>query len=300
MARPQKAVVDYFPHNVKHGKSMLAIESRFGNDGYAFWFKLLEILGETEGHVFDCNNPVNVEYMLAKTHVSEVIACEIIDLLAKIESVDRELWSEKIIWCQHFVDGVTDAYKRRKIGIPQKPSLCKQKPVANGLMHTEISSSEVDVNINPQSKVKESKVKNIKDLIVGEKIPSTPPEEKKHKFNQSHMELAQWLLDCIKKNKPDFKEPNLSDWADAIRLMMERDKRKHETIQNVIEWCQLDSFWKSNILSADKLRKQFDKLEIQMNQHKEAQNGPTTGNSTTNNGSGKKSTFDYSKFEFKG
>jgi hypothetical protein len=278
MARPQKAVVDYFPHNVKHGKSMLAIESRFGNDGYAFWFKLLEILGETEGHVFDCNNPVNVEYMLAKMHVSEVTACEIIDLLAKIESIDRELWSEKIIWCQHFVDGVTDAYKRRKIGIPQKPSLCKQKSIANGLMYTETPFGEVNVNINPQSKVKESKVKDIKDLIVGEKNPPTPPEPKKYKFNQSHLELAQYLLDCIKKNKPDFKEPSLNEWADTIRLMRERDNRKHEIIRDVIEWCQSDSFWKSNILSADKLRKQFDKLEMQMGEKGNRQLPPKESN----------------------
>jgi len=274
MARPQKAVVDYFPHNVKHGKSMLAIESRFGNDGYSFWFKLLEILGETEGHVFDCNNPVNIEYMLAKTHLSEVTAFEIIDLLAKIGSIDRELWDEKIIWCQHFVDGVTDAYKRRKIGIPQKPSLCIQKPVTNEFMYTETPPSEVSVNINLQSKVKESKVKDIKDLIVGEKNPPTPLKPKKYKFIQPHMELAQYLLDCIKKNKPDFKEPILNDWADTIRLMQERDNRKHEKIRDVIEWCQSDSFWKSNILSADKLRKQFDKLEMQMNQHQQKPKEP--------------------------
>lgn len=104
------------------------------------------------------------------------------------------------------------------------------------------------------------------NIIVGEKNSPTPPEPKKYKFNQSHMELAQWLLDCIKKNKPDFKEPNLNEWADTIRLMRERDNRKHETIRDVIKWCQLDSFWKSNILSADKLRKQFDKLEMQMNE----------------------------------
>lgn len=112
-----------------------------------------------------------------------------------------------------------------------------------------------------------------KDLIVGEKNPPTPPEPKKYKFNQSHMELAQYLLDCIKKNKSDFKKPSLDEWADTIRLMRERDDRKHETIRDVIEWCQLDSFWKSNILSANKLRIKFDTLEMQMNQRKEGTNG---------------------------
>jgi DnaD/phage-associated family protein len=171
MARPHKETVDYFPHMVKHGKSMLAIESRFGNDGYAFWFKLLEMLGETEGHVFDCNNPVNIEYLLAKTHVSEVAAFEILDLLVKIGSIDAELWEEKKIWCQHFLDGVADVYKRRKMPKPQKPSLCKRKPSANELMLVETPQNDVVDDINPQSKVKESKGEESK----GEESSSGPP-----------------------------------------------------------------------------------------------------------------------------
>ena len=47
MARPKKQTVDYFPHIIKQGKTMTILENRFGNDGYAFWFKLLEILGST-------------------------------------------------------------------------------------------------------------------------------------------------------------------------------------------------------------------------------------------------------------
>lgn len=45
MARPKKQTVDYFPHFVKGGRTIFILENKFGNDGYAFWFKLLEILG---------------------------------------------------------------------------------------------------------------------------------------------------------------------------------------------------------------------------------------------------------------
>ena len=159
MARPQKAVVDYFPHLVKRGKTILALESRFGNDGYAFWFKLLEILGETENHFFDCNNPANVEYMLAITKVSEETASNIIDLLVRVDAIDQDLWQEKIIWSQNFVDGVKDAYKRRKIGIPEKPSLCKQKPaLPEVIADTNATPTPDNANINPQSKVNKTKV----------------------------------------------------------------------------------------------------------------------------------------------
>jgi len=48
MARPNKQGVDYFPHFVNHGKTMFILEEKFGNNGYAFWFKLLELLGKEE------------------------------------------------------------------------------------------------------------------------------------------------------------------------------------------------------------------------------------------------------------
>lgn len=66
MARPKKQTVDYFPHFVKGGRTIFILENKFGNDGYAFWFKLLEILGESEGHFYDCSNASNWEYLLAK------------------------------------------------------------------------------------------------------------------------------------------------------------------------------------------------------------------------------------------
>lgn len=50
--------------------------------------------------------------------------------------------------------------------------------------------------------------------------------------------------------------------ADAMRLLLERDKRSVEEIIVVIDWCQADSFWKANILSAATFRKQYDKLRI--------------------------------------
>ena len=53
-----------------------------------------------------------------------------------------------------------------------------------------------------------------------------------------------------------------------MRLMIEQDKRTAEDIKVVIEWCQQDSFWSTNILSADKLRKQFDQLKMKMSKNK--------------------------------
>jgi len=52
--------------------------------------------------------------------------------------------------------------------------------------------------------------------------------------------------------------------------MIRIDKRDVSEIGQVIEWCQQDQFWQSNILSTSKLRKQYDQLVIKMAQHKPA------------------------------
>jgi hypothetical protein len=46
--------------------------------------------------------------------------------------------------------------------------------------------------------------------------------------------------------------------------MMENDKYEFEQIKKMIEWCQSDDFWKSNILSAKKLREKAGTLILQM------------------------------------
>ena len=94
MARPKKQTVDYFPHFVKGGRTIFILENKFGNDGYAFWFKLLEILGESEVHFYDCSNASNWEYLLAKTRVTEEKAKDIINVLINLNKIDIELWNE--------------------------------------------------------------------------------------------------------------------------------------------------------------------------------------------------------------
>jgi hypothetical protein len=80
------------------------------------------------------------------------------------------------------------------------------------------------------------------------------------------LRLATLLWDLIQQRKPDYKKPNIDDWAKDIGLMIRRDSRKPDQIAAVIRWCQSDSFWQNNILSPSKLRKQFDQLVLKMRQ----------------------------------
>ena len=124
LMRPQKQTVDYFPHeaNASEGDTLTILQNYWGNDGYAFWFKLLEKLATTHNHVIDCSNPVKWQLLLAKTHIDEQKGMAIMDKLAELDAIDAPLWrSNKVIWSQNFVNNVADAYKNRRRTIPLKP-----------------------------------------------------------------------------------------------------------------------------------------------------------------------------------
>lgn len=77
-------------------------------------------------------------------------------------------------------------------------------------------------------------------------------------------ELARLLWELIRSNNPSAREPNLEAWARTFDRMVRLDGRDPQEIEYVIRWCQADEFWFANILSADKLRKQYDQLLVHM------------------------------------
>lgn len=162
--RTKKTGVDYFSHDVNassSSKTIFALERQFGNDGYAFWFKLLELLGMQPEHYYDCGDEADWIFLVAKTNVDEISATEILDLLARMRAIDPELWKQKVIWCQNFVDRLTEVYRKRGVAPPHKPEVhnfCDRNTTT-----TCFSASE-----STQSKVKKSKVNKSKEKPAAE------------------------------------------------------------------------------------------------------------------------------------
>lgn len=98
---------------------------------------------------------------------------------------------------------------------------------------------------------------------------------KRHKYEICDMRLAELLYQEILKNNPNHKKPNLEKWANDIRLIRERDERTEEQIEYLILWTQQHEFWHTNILSPSKLRKQWDRLVLQVKQEKNKKSNVT-------------------------
>ncbi len=171
MAAPKKKTVDYFPHFTRPGKTLFILEAKWGNDGYAFWFKLLETLGATEGHVCNFNDAAQREYLLARTGADAQTANDILSELATLGNLDGALWAEGLIWCQSFVDNVEDAYKKRLSDLPQRPVSSTENPMERVNPEEETPREEQFDTGNGETKVKERKENKSR-----EKVKSISPD----------------------------------------------------------------------------------------------------------------------------
>lgn len=139
VGRPEKDVVDYFQHDCLPKKTLSIIEEKYGNNGYSFWFKLLEQLGQTPGHYYDLNNSMNMEFLAARTKLTEEKCIEILNLLCRLEAIDCFLWKKKIVWVQNFVTRLSHLYGKRVKEVPLKPDLQLVKRLQNNgkkVIHT--------------------------------------------------------------------------------------------------------------------------------------------------------------------
>lgn len=82
------------------------------------------------------------------------------------------------------------------------------------------------------------------------------------------IKLAKYLKKHIEENSPrEIIKDNVLNpdkWPNTFRLMREQDKRVPKEIAKVIRWATQDDFWRKNIRSPTKLRKQYARLYDEM------------------------------------
>jgi len=86
--------------------------------------------------------------------------------------------------------------------------------------------------------------------------------KERYSINSIEIQLSIYLYKLMLKNNPKVKKPNYQKWAEHIDKAMRVDKRTEEELTFIIKWSQDDDFWKSNILSTNKLRKHFDRMFV--------------------------------------
>lgn len=102
--------------------------------------------------------------------------------------------------------------------------------------------------------------------------PIAPPAKKPTpQLSDDSKRITKLLRDSIRSWKPNIKFAP-SKWTPEIDKMLRIDKRSPITVANIIAWLPSHTNgtfkWRNQILSGHKLREQFDRLEIAMNESK--------------------------------
>lgn len=80
-------------------------------------------------------------------------------------------------------------------------------------------------------------------------------------YGDENHQACNLLADLIEAN--GSRRPVVNDrWLGDMERLNRIDERSWEQITSAIEWCQAHDFWRGNIMSPGKLRKQYDQLRL--------------------------------------
>ena len=235
MAREQRKDVDYFPHDCTHGRKMHIIESKYGNDGYAAWFKLLEQLGKANNHYIDISDEMTLMFLTSVFKIDEDKTLSILNDLAKLGAIDKVLFDDyKVIFSQKFADSIQDAYRKRKTEMFQYSDILNEIKQKNGQSPADCSKIEPIRGRLPEVIPKEEKSKEEKSKE--EKRKEDTPNgvvDLKNQPNGQKIDFIR-LISFFNENRgllPEVKK--LSEPRKKRILVLEKQHGK-ESIQTVI------------------------------------------------------------------
>lgn len=168
-----------------------------------------------------------------------------------------------------------------------------------GILSRSVSHQFTVVTVNNYSRYQDNpnQADPLSDSLVSHPCPTSVPlvstnkntengkndKKKRMVFSSDSIEyeLSKLLLIEIRKNDENFlannpaacadgasasggEAPSLQRWTFQIDRLIRLDHRPPEEIRQVIVFAQASSFWRSNILSAQKLREKYTTLLLQM------------------------------------
>lgn len=96
--------------------------------------------------------------------------------------------------------------------------------------------------------------------VVASEIVS--PVVAKARLNPDVTRLCHLLADLLVEN--GCRTPKVNDaWFSDMDKLIRIDKQPAEEVEHIIRWTQAHDFWRTNIMSPSKLRKQYDRLRLQ-------------------------------------
>jgi len=214
MARPKKKNADYFPHDsdMRNDPKVKALRRKFGFEGYAVWSMLLEILTDADYFEYEWSD-LNIELLAGDFDLEPDLLRDIVKYCFRVKLLFIE---NDLIF--------TPKMKERFEGL-----LSKRKPQIKEFRTSETPKKEVKIVGNPQSKVKESKVKESK----GETIIINNVD-----FLNDSLKSPQWIETACMQNSisKDVVKLYLKHFEAHLITTEEEKKTSKEFKTHFIHW----------------------------------------------------------------
>ncbi len=246
MARPQKKGLDYFPLDVICDKTddVEILEAKYPTSGFLTLIKLYMKIYQEEGYYIKWNEKSSL-LLSKRVNVDFNTVNDIINDLAEWDVFDNELYKTyKILTSKRIQETYIDAVKKRKM----------VEMYEEYYLLTEVNSNInlINVGINPQSKVKKSKVDK-------SKVNEEPPLPKKSlDFSVFSLEIKNLVKDFVEEIEECYRpqtDAQKYEWIDTIRKVIEIDNIPLLELKTIIEYARTDEFWSKQFNSILKLRK---------------------------------------------
>lgn len=276
MARPLKTGMDYFPHDTdaSSDEKVEALRAVHGNDGYAFFFILLERIYRTANAELSISDAETRQILSRKVAVTEQKFDEMLQTALRWGCFDETAYSDKGVLTSLGI-------KRRAAAISEKRSKMRVRYTEERGISAAETREETREGNPPETGVsaefhftreqsKEKKSIKTSTSPLDKPVPTEPPAKAKrvartYAEDSAEYRLADRLRSRILENLPTARVPkDLNKWADEVRRLIELDHKAPGQIAKVIDFCQRDTFWQSNILSGKSLREQYDRLVLKM------------------------------------
>ena len=218
--RPESKNVDYFPHFTKGDRMLDLIEFRHKTEGYAFVYKLQEMLADAPYHKLSVKTQDEKDMFEMGIGIKKEVVDDVINILVNNNKIDRELWEkERVIWWQEFVERLSAVWYKRGKRIPTKEggieNFRTQKDDRNKVYDTDNGLSGTGNSEESKKKVnRKEKEVNDDTLLSFDEYQKLYPDKDVHKSlnklfgidaNPTHRGVMGWLNNEKNGKKPEFR-----------------------------------------------------------------------------------------------
>jgi hypothetical protein len=157
MARPQKEGMDYFPHDTDavNDEKIESLRFLYGNDGYAFYFILLERIYRSKEFELDVSDAETIQILCRKVGVNEEKFNQILQTSLKRGCFDKEAYEERKVLTSNGVKSRSTVVVEKRVKMRDK---YKGKVDVSDAETTQETDSETTQRKEKKSKENKNKV----------------------------------------------------------------------------------------------------------------------------------------------